>query len=211
MDGAILESGLAHEGLVFHRVQSPLLLARDAERHHVARDRALQFFGRAFGDDLSVIDDRDPIAQRVRFVEVVGGQEDSGPAVVHATNLIPYARPALRIKPGRRLIEKQQLRSMHQAEPDIKAPLLAAGIGADLAVSRTLQLEHLDQLGRALLSPGGRHAVEAALEDQLRAACDLAVGATRLADVTDALADPARLRRELASRDASRATAGGQQ
>ena len=31
------------------------------------------------------------------------------------------------------------------------------------------------------------------------------------ADVTDALADPARLRRELASRDASRATAGGQQ
>src|SRR6266480_5307491 len=209
MDGAVLQSRLAHEVLAFHGIERPLLLAGDAERHHVARDRALQLFGRALGDDLAVIDDGHAIAERVRLVEVVSGQEHCRPAVVHAPHLVPYTRPALGVEAGRRLVKKQQLWPVDEAETDVEPSLLPARIGADFAVRRALQLEHLDELRRAFLRRRARHAVQTALEDKLGAACDLTVRATRLPDVTNPFADQTGLGREVASRHASSSSAWG--
>src|SRR2546423_2864987 len=170
MDGAILEARLPDEVLAFHRVERQLLVAGDAERHQVTRDSALEVFGRPLGDDPSIIDDGYAVTKGIRFVQVVRRQEHSRPTGMHAPHLVPDASPALWIQAGRRLVEKQQLGSVDEAEADVESSLLTTRVGADLAVGRPLELEHLDQLGRAFLRSGAGHAVEAALEDKLGAA-----------------------------------------
>src|SRR5437868_10604692 len=91
MDGAVLEPRLSDERLALDQLERAHLLARDAERDDVACDGTLQFLGRALGDDLAVVDDRDTVAQRVRLVEVVRGEEHRGAALVHPPHLVPHA------------------------------------------------------------------------------------------------------------------------
>ena len=97
-DGAVLELRFAHKRLVFDHVEGPLLIARDAESHHVASDRAFQILGGALGDDLSVIDDGDAVAERVRLVEVVRGEKHRRAAVVQPAYLVPDAGSALGVE-----------------------------------------------------------------------------------------------------------------
>ena len=210
MDGAVFEARLSDEGFALDQVESAPLLAGDAEGDHVARDRTLQLLRRTFGDDLAVVDDRDAVAKRVRLVEVVGREEYGRAAIVHPPHLVPHAGAALRVEPGGGLVEKQELRAMDQAQPDVEPPFLAARVRTGLPVGGALELEHVDELGGALLRGGGGHSVQAALEDELGAAGDLAVGAPRLADVTDPVADPVLLRGQVAARHARGAAAGRQ-
>src|SRR5438105_2437752 len=207
MDGAVLEPRLSDERLALDQLERALLLARDAERDDVARDGTLQFLGRALGDDLAVVDDRDTVAQRVRLVEVVRGEEHRGAALVHPPHLVPHAGAALRIEPGGRFVEEQKLRAVDQPKPDIEPTFLPARIRAGLAVGGALELEHVDELDGALLRGRGRHAIEPALKDKLCAARDLAVRAAGLADVTDPIANPVLLSGQVAARDAGGAAA----
>ncbi len=126
---------------------------------------------------------------------------------MHLAHLVPHAGAALRVEAGGRLVEKQQLRVVDQAEPDVEATLLAARVRAYFAVGGALELEHLDQLAGALASRLDCHSVKAPLEDELGAADDLPVGSTRLADVADSLADLARLGGQVAARDSRGAAA----
>ena len=50
----------------------------NGERDLIASHAALELFRGAFSDDLAVVDDEDPVAQRVRLVHVVGGDEHRG-------------------------------------------------------------------------------------------------------------------------------------
>src|SRR4051794_28230632 len=104
MDGAVLEAGLPYEVLAFHRVERQLLVAGDAECHHVTRDSALEVFGCPLGDDPSIIDDGYAVTKGIRFVEVVRRQEHSRPTGMHAPHLVPHASPALWVQARRRLI-----------------------------------------------------------------------------------------------------------
>ena len=71
--------------------------------------------------DPSVAHDRDRVAHALDLVEVVGGQEDRASAVAvladHRHELLLHQR----IKPGRRLVEHQQLRVVEQRldQPDL--------------------------------------------------------------------------------------------
>jgi hypothetical protein len=54
-------------------------------------DLRLQRLGRPAGDDLAVIDDRDPVRERVRLLEVLGGEEDGHAVLVReAGDLLPH-------------------------------------------------------------------------------------------------------------------------
>ena len=125
MDGGVLQVRLADERLVLDEVESALLLARHAESDNVAGNRTLQLRGRAFGDDLAVVDDRHAVGQCVGLVEVMGGEKDGGAAVVHLHHLLPNAGTALRIETRSRLVEEEQLGVVHQAEPDVEPALLS--------------------------------------------------------------------------------------
>ena len=63
------------------RQPRPLDVAADLQRHDVARDAPLQLVRRALGDDAAVVDDQQPIGERVRLVEIVGGQEHGRPVL----------------------------------------------------------------------------------------------------------------------------------
>src|SRR5437899_3155603 len=61
MDGAVFEPRLADEVLAIDRVERPLLVPGDAERHHVAGDGALPLLGCALADV------SDPLANQRRL------------------------------------------------------------------------------------------------------------------------------------------------
>ena len=66
--------------------------AVDAERDDVAGDLALELVGRALGHDPAVVDDRQPVGERVGLLEVVGGQEDRRPLRPEARGSRPTCR-----------------------------------------------------------------------------------------------------------------------
>ena len=187
------------------------MIADHAQRDNVAGDGSLQVLRSSLGDDLSVIDDRDPVAQRVRLVKVVRRQKDRRASVVHPPHLIPHAGTALRVEAGGRLVEEKQLRVVDKSQPDVEAALLAACICADLEVGGALELEHLDQLRGSFLGGRDRQPVEAALKDELGASDDLAVGPPGLAHVPDPFSDLVRLGGEIAGGDSRRAAAWRQE
>ena len=71
--------------------------------------------------DPPVADDRDSVADPLDLVEVVGGQEDRASAIAvladHGHELLLHQR----VKPGRRLVEHEQLRVVEQCldQPDL--------------------------------------------------------------------------------------------
>ena len=208
----ILARRLADEVLCLEQLESSLLLVTsDADRDHVAGDRAFQLLGSSFGDDLPVVDDGDAVAERVRLVQVVRGQKDGDAALVQPLHLVPDARSALRVEAGSRLVEEQELRLVDKAQPDVESALLAARVGADLAVGAGFQLQRRDQLGRPPRCGGGGHAVQPSLEDELSTAGDLAIGAAGLAHIADAFPDLVRLGAQVDTRHARRAFGGRQQ
>src|SRR5437868_14120190 len=150
MDGPVLQLRLADEWLSLDQLKRALLVAGDGEGDDVSGDCAIQRLGRVFRDDLSVVDDRDAVAQRIRLVEVMRCHEYRRPPFVHPPHLVPDTRAALRVEPGGRLIEEEKLRVVDEAETDVKPALLATRVRADLAVRRAFQLEHVDQLRRSL-------------------------------------------------------------
>ena len=52
----------------------------ELDRDHVLADLGLQALGRPLGDDLAGIDDRQPLAELVGLLQVLGGEEDRGAA-----------------------------------------------------------------------------------------------------------------------------------
>src|SRR5713101_2549358 len=179
----------------------------DGQRDDVAGDFTLQLLWSSFGHDLAVVDDRDPVAKRIGLVQVMSGQKHGGAAIVYWGNLIPHAGSRLRVESRRRFVKEQQLRVVNQPEPDVESALLSARVGLDGTVGANLQLEHCDELAGPLVGGRTRHSIQAALKNQLEPPDHLIVGATRLADVADQLADLVWLTGEVAPRHPGRASA----
>ena len=153
----------------------------------------LSSVGRALGDDLAVVDDRDPVAERVGLVEVVRGEEDGHALVAQPADLVPHVRAALRVEAGGRLVEEDDLRLVDDAERDVDPAALAAGVGLALAVGVLGELEGVQRLGGAPLRLGLADAVHPGLQHQLLAGGRLVPGAAALGHVADAAAHLARV------------------
>ena len=133
----------------------------------VARHPLLELARGAADDDLAVIHDHDPVAQRVGLFEVVRGEEDGRAALAKPADVLPEVRPVLRVEAGRGLVEEEHLRVVHDAEGNVEAPDLAAGVGLHLAVGELAQVEHVHELLAAGEHVGLGAAVEPALQQQV--------------------------------------------
>src|SRR5271163_1344860 len=86
----------------------------EAQAQQVAAGHGgLQFRRRAQRDNLSVIDDSEPLAERVGFFHIVRCEQNSFAALVVFANNFPQKLARLWLEPGAGLIYKQNLRVMH--------------------------------------------------------------------------------------------------
>ena len=149
--------------------------------------------GRALGDDLAAVHDGDPVAERVRLLQVVRGEEHRHALVAQPAHLVPHVRAGLRVQAGGRLVQEDDLRLVDDAERDVHPAALAAGVRLALAVGVLGELERLQRDLGAALCLGLAHAVQPGLEHQLLAGGDLVPGAAALGDVADPAAHLARV------------------
>ena len=112
-----------------------------------AADLGLEPGRGALGDDPAVVDDSDPIGQRVRLLQVLRGEEHGHPLVMgQPRHLLPQRRAALRVEAGGRLVEEEDPRRVDERQCEIEASLHSARVTADAAVGRLGQADSLEQL-----------------------------------------------------------------
>ena len=83
--------------------------------------------GRTFGDDLTVVDNREAITKALGFIHVVRGQQNGPAGTLELTNDVPKLAAALRIESGGGLIEEKNFRVADERGSYGKALALATG------------------------------------------------------------------------------------
>src|SRR5256714_1638808 len=192
---------LPHVRLVAEQLGRARCRTVDAHGHHVAGHLALEVVGRALGDDLAVIHDGDPVAQRVGLFEVVRGDEDRHALAAQPPYLVPPVRAALRVEAGGRLVEEDDLRLVDDAERHVDPAALAARVGLALAVGELGELEASDRARGEFPGPGLGDPVEPGLQDQLLACGHGVPRAQSLGHVADPAADLTGGAAEVGTRD----------
>ena len=143
------------------------LVGRD--RVHARQpDLGLERGRRALGDDVPVVDDPDPVGEHVGLLEVLRGQED-GDAVLagEPRDLVPESRAALDVEPGRRLVEEEDPRPVHERQRQVEPALHPARVAADLAIGRLAQADAVEELLRTRLPLGPRDPLQRRLQAQV--------------------------------------------
>ena len=108
------------------------------------------------------------------------------PSSTRPPQQLPEVVAALRIEPGRRLVEEQHRRARDEARGEIEAAAHAAGVGAHEPVGRLLEAQLREQLAGALAHDGARQVVEAADELEVGARRQQPVDGRALAGEADA-------------------------
>ena len=135
-----------------------------------APDRRLQLRRRALGHDPAVVDDADAVGQHVGLLEVLRREEHRHAVGRQPAHLVPQRGAALHVKAGRRLIEEQQPRAVHEREGEVEPALHPARVAAHLAVGGVGQPDPLEQLAAALFALGLAQPVQRALQAHVLAA-----------------------------------------
>ena len=125
-----------------------------------AGDLALQLARGALGDQAAVVEYRDPVGELVGFLEVLGGEEHGDAAGHQAADDLPHGAAAARVKPGRRLVEEDDLRVADQRHRQVQLPAHAAGVGRHELARRFRQVEPLKQPAGDLLALAGAEVLE---------------------------------------------------
>src|SRR5208337_5165590 len=82
---------------------------------------------RPLGDDLPVIDNRQPVAKPLGLIHVMRGKQHGAAVALKVSNNVPQLPPALRIEARGRLVQKENLRIAHQSSRNREALPLPAG------------------------------------------------------------------------------------
>ncbi len=114
---------------------------------------------------VAVIDDGQPLAERVGLFHVVRGQQDGFAELVVFANDLPEQDAGLRIESGAGLVEKQDLRIVHHGARDGEALHHAAGKSAHHLIGAIGELEFFEQCVGALVAFFGGDAEVGAVED----------------------------------------------
>ena len=155
-----------------HLGRAPVVVRIGRDRlDRVAADLALELVGRALGHDVAVVDDPDAVGEDVCLLEVLRREED-GHAVLggQALDLVPQRGAALRIQAGRRLVEEEDRRAVHERHRQVEAAFHSAGVAADLAIGGVGEPDALQQGGSALGALRLAQPVEPGLELHVLAA-----------------------------------------
>ena len=152
---------------------SPAMCARESSmrptssRYASSRRRdavaVRQLAARPLGDDLAVVDERDPVAQLLGLFEVVRRQQDRRAPRVDPLDVVPQLEPQLDVDAGGRLVEDQQPRAVHQRPREDQPALHAARERPRAVVALGGERERVEQLGGALLALAPRHPEVAAV------------------------------------------------
>ena len=117
---------------------------------------------RSLGDDSSLVDDPDPVAQPLGLFHVVGGVEDPDALAPERLDAGQDGVAALGVDADRGLVEHEQSRAVEEPDGDVEPALHATGIAGGavaLAVAQLDHVEHLTDPGTQSVAP---HPVEAA-------------------------------------------------
>ena len=95
--------------------------------HLLTAERCDELGGRPHRDHLAVVDHRHAIAEALRLVHVVRGEEHGLAALLEPLHHIPELPPRLRVESSGRLVEEQQVRIGNERARHREALLLAAG------------------------------------------------------------------------------------
>src|SRR5437868_1643120 len=72
------------------------------------------------GQDRALVDDPDAVGERVRLLQVLGGQEDRDPVLVgQALDLLPQRGATLDVQPGGGLVQEQDPGRMHERQRQV--------------------------------------------------------------------------------------------
>jgi hypothetical protein len=96
--------------------------------------------------DATADEDRDPVGETLRLVEVVGGEHDRFAKRAEVLDRRPAAAARLGVEAGRRLVEENQVRVAREGECQVQAAALPTGQAPDLRVLVLGQLDDLEQI-----------------------------------------------------------------
>jgi len=96
-----------------------------------------------------VVDDRDAVAEALRFVHVVRGEQNRAPRRLELLDELPDLPPRLRVESRRRLVEEEQLRIADDGARERQTLLLSAGQLPDARGPFLVKLDETDNLGHA--------------------------------------------------------------
>ena len=103
--------------------------------------------------NLTPVDHADPVGHLLRFLDVVGGENNGDTVFAQAAHHFPHIPAQLHVDTGGGLVEKQNARFMGQGLGDHHAPFHAAGQGDDLFLALVPQgqvTQHFLHIGRVL-------------------------------------------------------------
>ena len=143
----------------------------------------------AFGDDLGLVHDHEPVAQLLGLVHVVRRQDERHAALLEPVEPVPQQVPRLRVEAGRRLVEEQQVGLVDEGAGDRQPSLHPARQRLDLVAGPLGELGEVEQLVRAARRPRRGQPEVAAVDDEVLADRQLVVEGVLLWDDAEARAD----------------------
>ena len=174
--------------------ECPHLLIADPVVHlqgdDVRPDQVFQVLGGVQGDDPSLVDDGDPLAEVVCLLHVVSRQDYGDPLLlVHLQDVPPDVPPGLGVQAQRRLVQKEDVRMVHQPPGDLKPPLHPARVVLHQYIRFLGQVHQLQDLGDPRLAGLSVHPVHPAVKVQVLPARELAIDGGVLEDDPDGVSD----------------------
>ena len=170
--------------------------------------RDLSSAWRAFGNDLAVVDDHDPVGQVVGLFEVLGGEQHVGAVGDELAHSFPEGDAASRVEPGGRLVEQQDAGTSDEARAEVQAAAHPSGPPAHEPVGGLGEVEPFECRGGAAAGVGGGLAEEAGHDLEVLPSGHRFLDRGRLAGEPDQGAHTLRAAQGVDTRDAQRAGIG---
>ena len=166
LDHAVDDAGAGHAvEFPFEERAEAVPVARHLDRHDgVGADGLLEGLRGVEGEDLAVVHDRDPVAELVGLLHVVGGEQDGLAVVVELAQDLPEGQPALGVEAGGRFVHEQHGRPVEDRTGHHEALRHAARQGVHRRLGPAAEVELLEQLVGDLPALPGRHAEQPAVE-----------------------------------------------
>src|ERR687893_22001 len=135
-------------------------------------DLGFQGLRRVLGDDPAPVDNPDPVSQHIGLLEVLRRQEHGDALIAREpADLGPERAAALRVEAGRRLVEEENLRPVHQREGKVEAALHPTRVAAYFPVCSLLEADALKKFLPTPLALLPREPMQCGLEVKVLAAC----------------------------------------
>src|SRR5215211_6377964 len=106
----------------------------------------LELLAGPLGGDPATVYERDLLAESLRHLQVVRGEQDGEPVAIQLPDVAPQLVAQLHVHPGRRLVEEEHFRVMHERAGEENAPLHPTGQGVDPLLALLREGEAFEQL-----------------------------------------------------------------